>query len=283
MPMSMSTLTDHILGIYRDFEPSKILLYTDSKELMEAVSRNIAHVPVIIATSKPPLSSLLSRENLRIRKTHYPPPKGFNILEEAKNVVLTCYAEGLLVSSDRVLFVISNTVETALLFDMGDIDAVNLKERLRDRMDVRVLEAVFKIGTMIVREGKEGLPLGGLLIMGDINNVMKHTREMIKNPLAGCSPRELNILRGENWSTIKEYSMLDGAILFDEEGNPVSAGRYVMFNRIEEITVERGLGGRHLAAAYISSKTRAIPVVVSSEGVIRIYKDGVEIFKLNMI
>ncbi len=279
----MDTLADHIIGIYRDFEPTKILIYTDSRDFMEEISKNIDHVPIIIATNKPPISSLLSRGNIHIRKTHYSPPTGFNVLDEAKEVVLTCYAEGLLSSTDKVLFVISSVFETVLLFDMKDIGIISLTEKLRDRIDVRILEAVFKISTMIVREGKEGLPLGGLLILGDVNNVMSHTREMIKNPLAGCTPRELNILDRDNWSTIKEYSMLDGAILFDKDGSPISAGRYVMFNKMNEITIKHGLGGRHLAAAYISSKTKAISVVVSSEGVIYIYKDGVNIFKLNMI
>ncbi len=279
----MDTLTDHIVGINRDFEPTKILIYTDSREFMESVSKNIENVPMIIVTNKPPISSLLSRSNIHFRKTHYPPPTGFNVLEEAKEVVLTCYAEGLLSITDKVLFVTSSVFEAILLFDMQDIGAISLEKKLQGRMDIRLLEAVFKVSTMIVREGKEGLPLGGLLIMGDVNNVMKHTREMIKNPLAGCSPRELNILNRDNWNTIKEYSMLDGAIIFDKDGNPVSAGRYVIFDKMNEITVEQGLGGRHLAAAYISSKTRTIAVVVSSEGVIYIYKDGVNIFKLNMI
>jgi len=35
-----------------------------------------------------------------------------------------------------------------------------------------------------------------------------------------------------------------------------------------------GLGGRHLASAAVTKETRAIAVVVSETGVIRIFKDG---------
>lgn len=279
----MDPFIEHISSIYEDFEPDKLLLYTDDRDFMDEACRTFQDVHIIIATNKPPLSGFLSRGNIHLRKTHYPPPRDFNVLEEAREVVLTCYAEGLLNSNDRVMLLISGVIRTLVLFDMGDIGAVSLKDELAGRIDFRVIEAVFKVGTMVVKEGKEGLPLGAMLILGDVNNVMKHTRELIKNPLRGCTPNELNIMDRANWSTIKEYSMLDGAIVLDEKGDPISAGRYVMFDKLNSVDVEEGLGGRHLAAAYISKKTRAVPVVISSESIIRIYKDGECIFRLNMI
>ncbi len=279
----MIELLDSFTDMMRDFEPTKILLYTDSQEVMETVSKKLDHHTLIIATNKPPISSLLSKSNIHIRRTHYTAPKGLNVFDQAKDVVLTCYAEGLLSGTDRVLFVIYSDVYSIHWFDMQDIDAANLKEILRGRIDIKVLDAVFKIGMMIVREGKEGLPVGGLIIMGDVNNVIGHTREMIRNPLEGCRSDHLNICDSDNWNTVKEYTMLDGAMLLAEDGNPLAAGRYVMFNKDREITVEEGLGGRHLAAASITSKTKAVAMVISSEGTIRIYKDGEEIFRIDSI
>ncbi|MFP4609231.1 MAG: diadenylate cyclase [Candidatus Aenigmatarchaeota archaeon] len=47
--------------------------------------------------------------------------------------------------------------------------------------------------------------------------------------------------------------------------------------------VEDGLGGRHLAASYISDKTNAVALVVSTEGTIRIYKDGENIYEVDVV
>ncbi len=279
----MNELLDSFTDMMRDFEPTKVLIYTDSKDVMESLSEKIGQIPLIIATNNPPMSSILSKSNVHIRRTHYAAPKGLNIFDQAKDVVLTCYAEGLLSGIDRVLFVIYSDVYSIHWFDMEDIDAASLKEVLRGRIDIRVLDAVFKIGMMIIKEGKEGLPVGGLMIMGDVNKVINHTRELIRNPLEGCSLENLNIREGKNWNTVKEYTMLDGAMVLDEDGNPIAAGRYVMFNKDLDITVEEGLGGRHLAAASITSKTMAIAMVISSEGIIRIYKDGEEIFRVDTI
>ncbi len=279
----MNGLLDSFTEMMRDFEPTKVLLHTDSQDVMESVSIKVDHLPLIIATNRPPMSSLLSKSNISLRRTHYEAPRGLNVFDQAKDVVLTCYAEGLLSGTDRVLFVIYSDVYSIHWFDMQDIDAASLKEVLLGRLDIRVLDAVFKIGMMIVREGKEGLPVGGLIIIGDVNKVIQYTQELIRNPLEGCTPDNLNIRDGKNWNTVKEYTMLDGAMLLDEDGNPIAAGRYVMFNKDLEIDVEEGLGGRHLAAASITSRTKAIAMVISSEGTIRIYKDGEEIFRIDSI
>ena len=279
----MNDLLESFLDMIREFEPNKVLLYTDSREFMEALVQTVKEPEIIIATNKPPMSTLLSRGNVHVRRTHYPIPKGLSIFEQSKDVVLTCYAEGLLAGDDKVLFVVYGDICSILWFDMKDIDAASLREVLKGRMDIKLLDSVFKIGTMIVREGKEGLPVGGLIIIGDVNNVIKNTREMIRNPMEGCNVNRFNIRDGANWNTVKEYTMLDGAMLLDEEGNPIAAGRYVMFSRDGDIAVEEGLGGRHLAAASITSKTKAIAMVISSEGIIRIYKDGAEVFRVDTI
>lgn len=279
----MTALIDSLKHIADGYGPDKILLYTGSEDLMEKIANEFTNMPLIVSTHRPPMSKMLEMKNVHMRKTNYKPPVGLDVLDQAEDLVLSCFGEGLLESSDKVLFVISTDIETILVFDMKHIGAANLKDRLEGRLEVKVFESVFKLGSMIAREGKEGLPMGALLIVGDVNNVMNNTREMIKNPLEGCKYEELNILKNGNWNTIKEYSTLDGAVVFDELGNPISAGRYVLFDKNIEVDVERGLGGRHLAAASISKKTRAIAVVVSSEGNIRIYKDGERIYSVESI
>ena len=59
-----------------------------------------------------------------------------------------------------------------------------------------------------------------------------------------------------------------------DDGTVLAAGRY-LGAAIDESTLPRGLGSRHIAAAGISSLTKAIAFVISeSSGDVRIFKDG---------
>ncbi len=279
----MEKFIEALLEIKEDLNPTKMVLYTESKQFMDLLSDKVNDVELIVTTNKPPLSKLLGMKNVHVRKLNYPPEIGINVLTQAKDILLTCIAEGLMDNSDRVLFIISADIDTILFFDVKDIGVANLKERIANRVDIKALEAAFNIGSHIVREGKEGIPTGALFILGDANNVLKHTRDSIKDPLQGYNKSELNITDKSNWKTIKEFSMLDGAFLLDGDGYPISAGRYVMFKDDLRDTVEEGYGGRHLAAASITRNTRAIALVISAEGPIRIYKDGERIYEVKSV
>ncbi|MFW6195892.1 MAG: DNA integrity scanning protein DisA nucleotide-binding domain protein [Thermoplasmatota archaeon] len=274
----MTKFVDSVMKIKSDIDPTKVLLFTDKKDLMEELAKEIRDVPLIISTQHPPLSSFLGRSNVRLRRLQHPPKIGLDVLGQGKDIVLSCAAEGILDRDDHVLFIISSDIESIFSFDMSEIGVVNLKEEVEGRIDLDVLESAFNVSANIVREGKEGLPAGALLILGDSNKVINNTSESVRNPLEGCAKDDLNIKNEDNWNTIKEFSMLDGALVLDKFGNPIAAGRYVMFNNGNEGLIEEGLGGRHLAASSITNQTRAIAIVASSEGAIRIYKDGERIY-----
>ncbi|MEW6070874.1 MAG: diadenylate cyclase, partial [Candidatus Thermoplasmatota archaeon] len=73
--------------------------------------------------------------------------------------------------------------------------------------------------------------------------------------------------------TVKNFSMLDGAFIIEPNGTIISAGTY-LDAPTENVALPKGLGARHRAAGAITSKTKAIAVVVSQSGAIRIFKDG---------
>lgn len=279
----MRHFIESIQKMKRDLDPTKLMLFTDSNELMEELCEDIDDIPILISTDNPPMSSMLQREHVDVRHMKHPPEVGINVLRQAKDVILTYMAEGLLDKEDRVLFVISTDIETILSFDVKEVGVANLKSEVEGRVDIKTVEAAFNIGSKIAREGKEGLPAGALLILGDTNMVLRHTQESIKNPLQGYSREELNIKDEDNWKTLKEFSMMDGALVVDEDGFPVAAGRYVMFESSLDASVENGFGGRHLAAASITQNTDSIAMVVSSEGPIRAYKDGEMIYEIDTL
>ncbi len=267
----------------KEIEPSTILLFTQHEDLMEDVSKNLDNEDLIIFTQKPVISSFLGKSNVKIRNIKNSPRIGLDVLDQVKDLVLSCSMEGLIDKDEKILVVVSTDIETLISIDMKDLGIANLKDEVEDRIQTEVLENAFNLGTKIVREGKEGFPAGALFIMGDMNNVLNHSKEAVKNPLEGCAEEEYSIKSQDKWNTVKEFSMIDGALVLDKFGNPVAAGRYVMFGNNFESGLEDGLGGRHLAAAYISEKTKAIAMVVSSEGTIRIYKNGNKIYEVEVV
>ncbi|MDY6959755.1 MAG: diadenylate cyclase [Halobacteriota archaeon] len=43
--------------------------------------------------------------------------------------------------------------------------------------------------------------------------------------------------------------------------------------------MQKGLGGRHIAAAIITYETQALAITLSQSGTVRLFKDGVAIIK----
>jgi len=108
---------------------------------------------------------------------------------------------------------------------------------------------------------------------------MKHSRALIINPFEGHDKNGRYLLDSKNVATIKEFALLDGAMIVDNDGYAVAAGRYIV-GVSWDLYLQGGLGGRHLAGASITKTTKAISIVVSSTGTIRAFKDGEEIYRI---
>ncbi|MDB5290055.1 MAG: hypothetical protein JWL69_1296 [Phycisphaerales bacterium] len=136
-----------------------------------------------------------------------------------------------------------------------------------------VLEAVVVLAIEIAREGREGRRIGTLFVVGDIDEVMKHSRELILDPLAGHPDSLKRVTSHDLRETVKELAQLDGAFIVSNEGVVVSACRFIDATA-EGVCLPLGLGSRHMAAASITKFTRAVGVVVSESSIVRIFDDG---------
>jgi diadenylate cyclase len=125
----------------------------------------------------------------------------------------------------------------------------------------------------IAREGREGRKIGTLFVVGDSEEVLKHSRSLILDPLFG-HPDELKLIHLPDMrETVKELAQLDGAFVVSDAGVVVSACRYIdAFS--EGIVLPLGLGSRHMAAASITKQTGAVAVVVSESSIVRVFDDG---------
>jgi diadenylate cyclase len=143
----------------------------------------------------------------------------------------------------------------------------------RRGINTRTLRKVVQIAVEIAREGREGRKIGTLFVVGDSEEVIKHSRPLILDPLAGHPDEKKHLDDQDARETFKEIAQLDGAFIVSDEGVVLSAARYLDAVS-ESLDVPLGLGSRHMAAASISKHTGAVAVAVSESSVVRMFDDG---------
>ena len=141
-------------------------------------------------------------------------------------------------------------------------------------MPLDTLKTAVDLAVDIGREGREGKPVGTLFVVGDHRKVMKHCHSMGFDPVRGYNTSERKFEGVRVRESIKEIAQLDGAFIVSSDGTVVAACQHVSAPAVD-ITLSKGLGARHWAAAAISRATSAIAISVSeSNGTVRLFQNG---------
>jgi diadenylate cyclase len=201
--------------------------------------------------------------------------------EKLTQAMVECVVEEYLTQGATVVALYSG-------FDEEKIDSlslVQLKENLGrlTAKDLRLLETSVPLETLrevvdlaveIGREGREGKPVGSMFIVGDHRKVLSQCHEAGFDPVKGYSREQRNLHDPRIRESLKEVAQLDGAFIISAEGYVERAAQYIDTSPVS-LTLSKGLGSRHWAAAAISKNTRAIAIVVSeSTGTVRIFQNG---------
>jgi diadenylate cyclase len=160
--------------------------------------------------------------------------------------------------------------------DRTRISTALWKDRVIANSDVtdEVFETVFNICLEIAKEGREGKKVGTAFIIGDTENVLSKSRQLILNPFAGHRIEDRMITNHDIRENIKELAQLDGAFVIRGDGLIEAAARYITIDT-SAVGIAKGLGTRHSSVAGITLVTKAIGIVVSqSGGKISIFRDG---------
>jgi diadenylate cyclase len=206
------------------------------------------------------------------------------VYEKLTQALLESVADDILSPGARVVAIYSG-------FEADTIDSISVIHldehlgRLTSR-DLRQLEAKAPLDTLktvvdlaveIGREGREGKPVGTLFVIGDTRKVRMSAHPLGFDPVRGYNRKERNLFDAKVREGIKEIAQMDGAFVVSPDGTVESASQYIEAS-VEGITLSKGLGARHWAAAAITRKTKAVAVAVSeSSGTVRIFSDG-EVF-----
>ena len=156
---------------------------------------------------------------------------------------------------------------------LGRLTAHDLRQ-LETRVPLDTLKTAVDLAVAIGREGREGKPVGSLFVVGDHRIVLKHCHPLGFDPVKGYGTHERQLGDSKVREAIKEIAQLDGAFVVASDGTVVAACQHVSAPAAD-ITLSKGLGARHWAAASISRATQAVAITVSeSNGTVRVFQNG---------
>jgi diadenylate cyclase len=209
------------------------------------------------------------------------------VYEKLTQALLESVADEILAPGARVVAMYSG-------FEAGTIDSIsviNLSERLErlTARDLRQLETQVPLDTLktvvdlaleIGREGREGKPVGTLFVVGDTRRVIACSHPTGFDPVKGYNRKERNLSDPRVREGIKEVAQMDGAFIVNPDGTVEAANRYIDAPATN-ITLSKGLGARHWAAAAITRTTKSVAVAVSeSNGTVRIFQNGEVVLRI---
>jgi diadenylate cyclase len=280
-PLTRS-LIRHAHAIAREVGAKAVLLYADVIEEEEELAGLIQDVDfrVILVTRRP----------------NFVPPPGWDELckvvrvpdlkmtraGQIKVALLVAAAQGLIKPTEKIVCTTgidrSGRIDTILVLELGteiELLAGLAAEPLPPDITAAVFERVLTLASELGIEGREGRPVGTLFVLGDCDNVLANSRQLVINPFFGYPENERNILDPRLEETIKEFSAIDGAFIIRGDGVVLNAGRYLSPAARPEECLAQGLGTRHEAAASITVETEAVAFCVSqSTGTVSIFRRG---------
>ena len=208
-------------------------------------------------------------------------PSNAAITEQITLALIEAVAVDQLTAGARVVVAYSGfeaeTLDSITVVRLGEhLERLSSRDlrALETSVPLETLKAVVDVAVEIGREGREGKPVGSLIVVGDARNVLTRTRALGFDPFKGYLRKERNVRDVKVREAIKEIAQMDGAFVVARDGTVEAACRIVDAPNAG-LVLPKGLGTRHWAAAAITKATKALAVVVSqSTGAVRLFQDG---------
>jgi len=203
------------------------------------------------------------------------------LLERLQHALLEAAADEMIRPNGSVVAVYGG-------FHQGRFDSIShvqLDERMRrltardlqsleSSVPLKTVKAVVDLAVQIGREGREGKPVGAMFVVGDTRRVLEHCSDGGADPYRGYNKKHRYLLDPKVQEDAKEIAQLDGAFVINSDGY-IERSRQMLEVSHESLTLSKGLGSRHWAAAAITRRTKALAIVVSqSTGTVRLFQNG---------
>ena len=258
-----------------------VLLYADMIEDYETLAKigQEKQVDLILAIRD---ESSFQDATLVFKKVLRIPDVPLGRINQIKMAIIQALSKGLVQKGDKWVCLSgipqTKVLDNLLILEFGkEFEIISSSDLpvISEIVRPEVFETVLNLALGISIERKEGRkPVGTIFVLGKHEEVLKFSHPMVINPFQGYPEEERNILDYRLKETVKEFSSIDGAFIFREDGVILAAGRHLDASG-ENIEIPLGLGSRHRAAAGITSLTDALAIVISEEtGGVRIFHHG---------
>jgi len=258
-----------------------VLLYADMFEDYEALAKlgQEKQTELILACQN---DASFTDANSVFKKVLRIPDVPLGRINQVKMAVIQALSKGLVKKGDKWVCLSgipqSKSLDNLLILEFGkEFEIISSSDLpvLSEIVRPEVFETVLNLALELSSEGKEGRkPVGTIFVLGRHEEVFKFSHPMVINPFQGYPEEERNILDPRLRETVKEFSSIDGAFIFREDGIILAAGRHLDASG-ENIEIPLGLGSRHRAAAGITRLTDALAIVISEgTGGVRIFHHG---------
>jgi len=275
------TMVETACAIAKKTRSQGVLLYADLFEDYDALAKigQEKQVDLILAIQNDVSfkeAGSLFKKVLRI------PDVPLGRINQIKMAVIQALSKGLIRKGDKWVCLSgipqSKALDNLLILEFGkEFEIISSSDLpvLSEIVMPEVFETVLNLALELSTEGKEGRkPVGTIFVLGKHEEVLKFSHPMVINPFQGYPEEERNIVDPRLRETVKEFSSIDGAFIFREDGVILAAGRHLDASG-ENIEIPLGLGSRHRAAAGITSLTNALAIVISEgTGGVRIFHHG---------
>jgi len=284
LPRQTVALLDAAREVVRDKIAEMVLLLTETDLDWDEVRSHLRGCQLLVAAENPEVTARV-REETHIDVIDLDPEpipaqermslallKAIALEKVTPGSHVVVLYNGIATSEDK-----PEPIDSLSLVHLGEhlerLTAQDLR-RLETHIPLETLRLVVDLASEIGREGREGKPVGTILVVGDTRKVQSMSQPINFNPFRGYSKEERDLRDRRVREQIKEIAQLDGAILIDREAFAIAACLHLNVPA-EGVSVSKGFGSRHRAAAAISRKTTAIAVCVSqSSGTVRLFQDG---------
>ncbi len=255
-----------------------ILVLTDRPYDFQGIRNELMQVRLVVASGDDEVHKAASQDDVDFVPLIHEPQTRQVQLNQA---LLEAIADDLLQTGSRTIAVypgyerdnLDSLSIISLSEHLAKLTARDL-QRLETQVPLETLRRVVDLAVEIGREGREGKSVGTLFVVGHHRRVLEMSHEQIHDPFRGYNKSERSIRSARVRESIKELAQIDGAFVIASDGTVVAAGR-ILDAPAESLTLSKGLGSRHWAAAAISKATKAIAISVSqSTGTVRLFHDG---------
>jgi len=284
IPPTLTRLLQSAKQIVQDLELQATLLLSDLPYDFKAIAISLQPQRLVVASHLPDVQQAALEDDVPlVPLVHEPQTRQVQVSQ----ALLEAIADDLLQTGARVVALYAG-------FERENIDTlsiINLSEhltkltsrdlqRLETQVPLPTLRRVVDLAVEIGREGREGKSVGTLFVVGNHRKVMEMSHEHIHDPFRGYQKKDRMISNPKVRESIKELAQIDGAFVVSSDGCMIAGGR-ILDAPAAELTLSKGLGARHWAAAAISRATNAVAIAVSeSTGTVRLFQNGVVVLRI---